>query len=266
MKSNLKKVFKNNKLISLLYYNFYGIVRNKILNRTRRIFKDNSNVFYNSFGIEIGGPSDIFKKNGALPIYEIVSNIDNINFSDITFWGQIGTGNNFMFNPHKLNGNQFITDATDLGMIEDNKYDFLLSSHVLEHIANPIKALLEWKRVLKNEGYILIILPSHKHTFDRNRILTELNHLILDYKNDTKENDDTHFDEIIRLHDVEIDTTVSSFDEHVRRTLDNFSSRIVHHHTFDMNLLISLLEYCSFDVIDSQFIKPYNLVVLAKKV
>lgn len=266
MNTKLRQKFKKNKFINILYYKIYSPLRQIILNRKRRIYKNNFNIFTNANGIEIGGPSDIFKKSGAIPIYELVANIDNINFSDKTFWGEISSGNNFKYNDQKHNGKQYITDATDLSMIGDNMYDFLLSSHVLEHIANPIKALYEWRRVIKKDGYILIILPSMNHTFDWKRNLTELSHIINDYENNMQENDDTHFEEIIKMHDVERDTTVSSYEEHVRRTKDNFNSRIVHHHTFNMNLLISLLEYCTFEIIDTQFIAPYNLVVIAKKI
>jgi SAM-dependent methyltransferase len=266
MKNNLKAKFKKYKLINILYYKIYAPLRQTILNRNRRIYKNNYSIFSNANGIEIGGPSDIFKKTGPIPIYELVANIDNINFSDKTFWGDISSGNNFKYNDQKQNGKQFITDATDLSMIGDNTYDFLLTSHVLEHIANPIKALYEWKRVIKKEGHLLIILPSMNHTFDWKRKLTELSHIIDDYKNNMQENDETHFEEIIKMHDVEKDTTVSSYEEHVRRTKNNYSSRIVHHHTFNMNLLKSLLEYCTFEIIDAQFIAPYNLVVIAKKV
>ena len=88
------------------------------------------------------------------------------------------------------------------------------------------------------------------NTFDWKRKLTELNHLIQDYNNNTKESDDTHYSEIIDLHDVEKDTTVISYEEHIRRTYDNVNSRIVHHHTFNMPSLISLLEFCDFKILD----------------
>lgn len=266
MTTNQKEFLKNIFIINFFYYKIYSPLRLKYNNRTRKIYKNNLNLFHNKKGLEIGGPSPFFSENGPVPIYGIVDELDNINFNSKTFWGEIESGNNFHFSSNKNNGKQFITDATDLSVIKDAKYDFLLSSHVLEHIANPIKAINEWKRVVKKDGYLVFVLPSKTHTFDWKRDLTNLDHIINDFKNNTSELDETHFDEIIKLHDVNKDSTVPSYEEHVRRTLDNKNSRIVHHHTFDMNLLSDLLKYCGFEIVDSEFILPFNLVVIAKNI
>ncbi len=44
-------------------------------------------------------------------------------------------------------GIQYVRDATDLHGIPDEKYDFVVASHALEHIANPLRAVSEWTRV-----------------------------------------------------------------------------------------------------------------------
>ena len=93
-------------------------------------------------------------------------------------------------------------DATDLNKIPDLSYEFILSSNCLEHVANPIKALKEWVRVLKGDSLILLVLPSKEYTFDHNRPITKFKHLIEDYNNDTKESDLTHLDEILKSHDL----------------------------------------------------------------
>ena len=41
-------------------------------------------------------------------------------------------------------------------------YDFVFSSHSLEHIANPLKAISEWLRITKKDGYIIIIVPEKR--------------------------------------------------------------------------------------------------------
>jgi|10_taG_2_1085330.scaffolds.fasta_scaffold56226_1 SAM-dependent methyltransferase len=40
----------------------------------------------------------------------------------------------------------------------DNSVDFIISSHVLEHFFDPIKALKEWRRVARK--YIFMIIPN----------------------------------------------------------------------------------------------------------
>jgi glycosyltransferase involved in cell wall biosynthesis/SAM-dependent methyltransferase len=62
--------------------------------------------------------------------------------------------------------------------LEDSSVDFVISSHVMEHFAEPIKALKEWHRVVRPGGYIFVIAPHKNRTFDRNRERTTLAELI----------------------------------------------------------------------------------------
>ncbi len=61
---------------------------------------------------------------------------------------------------------------------KDNEWDFVISSHVLEHFFDPIKAIKEWLRVIKPGGYIFIIVPHKERTFDKNKERTTLKELI----------------------------------------------------------------------------------------
>jgi SAM-dependent methyltransferase len=69
--------------------------------------------------------------------------------------------------------------------IEDESQDFVVSSHVLEHFADPIKALLEWDRVVRPGGTIFMIVPHKERTFDADRSRTALAHLIEDFEAET---------------------------------------------------------------------------------
>ncbi len=51
-------------------------------------------------------------------------------------------------------------DAQYLKNIEDNTYDFVHSSHCLEHMTIPSTALYHWLRVLKHGGHAVIIIPD----------------------------------------------------------------------------------------------------------
>ena len=42
---------------------------------------------------------------------------------------------------------------------KDNTVDFVVSSHVIEHFYDPVKAIEEWLRVVKPGGYVFIIAP-----------------------------------------------------------------------------------------------------------
>lgn len=61
---------------------------------------------------------------------------------------------------------------------EDESFDFVISSHVLEHFFDPIKALKEWYRVIKPNGYIYMIIPHKMRTFDRDKKRTSLEELL----------------------------------------------------------------------------------------
>ena len=62
--------------------------------------------------------------------------------------------------------------------LEDNSVDFVVSSHVIEHFPDPIKALREWYRVVKPGGYLYIIAPHKERTFDKERPRSTLAELI----------------------------------------------------------------------------------------
>lgn len=46
---------------------------------------------------------------------------------------------------------------------EDESMDYVFSSHCLEHLDDPKKALSEWTRVLKQEGILYLYLPSQNY-------------------------------------------------------------------------------------------------------
>jgi len=71
--------------------------------------------------------------------------------------------------------------------LPDGSQDFVVSSHVFEHFPNPIKALLEWDRLIRPEGIIFMIVPHKERTFDKNNDRTPLQHLIDDFVSNNTE-------------------------------------------------------------------------------
>jgi len=61
---------------------------------------------------------------------------------------------------------------------KDGTLDYVLSSHVIEHFFDPIKALKEWHRVIKPGGYIFIIAPHKDRTFEKDLEVTPVSELI----------------------------------------------------------------------------------------
>ncbi|MBM4131369.1 class I SAM-dependent methyltransferase, partial [bacterium] len=154
-------------------------------------------------GLELGGPSPLFGPRGSLPVYPVAGRLDNVNFSHRTAWeGAIREGETFRFRPGADPGTQFVAEAGSLPFVDDAAYDFVLSSHCLEHLANPLAALAEWRRVLRPGGSLVLVVPHRDGTFDHRRPVTSLNHLEADLERGTDEGDLTHLEEILRLHDL----------------------------------------------------------------
>lgn len=182
-------------------------------------------------GLEIGGPSQVFRH--ALPVYTVVGSLDGVNFSTNTMWeGQLAAGGRFEYLPGRA-GVQRVAEATDLRDIATGSYQFVLSSNCLEHVANPLKALREWMRVIEPGGLLLLVLPNQVANFDHRRPVTLFEHLLDDERRDVGEDDLTHLPEILSLHDLDRDPGAGGRENFVRRSHDNLKHRGLHHHVFD---------------------------------
>ncbi|MBI4667221.1 MAG: methyltransferase domain-containing protein [Nitrospinae bacterium] len=70
----------------------------------------------------------------------------------------------------------------DMPMFEDGSLDYIIARHNLEHYVDPLKTLMEWRRVLKPGGVIALVLPdddqfdtihadsTHLHVFTKRSI------------------------------------------------------------------------------------------------
>jgi hypothetical protein len=181
--------------------------------------------------IEIGGPIPLFRSR--FPVYRDIKHIDEVNYSDFTFWRESAC-------PRKQFGlfgcaveNKYIAEATDTRLIESERYDLLISPNCLELVSNPIKAMFEFKRLVCDGGYILIILPSKNFNFDRRRSITTFEHLKDDYEKSIGEDDLAHLPEILENHALTLDGGAGSDEEFRVRRMQNFKNRCLHYHISD---------------------------------
>lgn len=215
-------------------------------------------------GIEVGGKSEIFAADGIFPVYEIVAALDNCNFARSTVW-QADHGDAFRFSARRAPGRQLFAEGADLSAVVAGRlYDFVLNSHALEHMANPLKALTNWGTLLSPGGVLLTVLPDKRHTFDHRRATTPLDHMVDDFEGDVDEGDLGHFDEIMRDHDVSLDPGVTSHEEFRARSLRNRENRCLHHHVFEMDNAVALVRRGGYHVL-AQRAHGMHLFVLAKK-
>lgn len=129
--------------------------------------------------------------------------------------------------------------------IKDNCYDFIYSSHVLEHHPNFLAALKEQIRIIKVGGAVYIKLPNKFHTYDRYRDTTPASRIIERYENNE--------------HDYCIDDALDILNntyEHpnyTNRTLEE-AKRLIkendgthHFFTYDTTNLLTLMEYAQYN-------------------
>lgn len=57
-------------------------------------------------------------------------------------------------------------DATFMEGVPDGKYDWVYSSHCLEHLEDPREALRSWWRILKAGGNLIIFVP-HRDLYEK---------------------------------------------------------------------------------------------------
>lgn len=92
---------------------------------------------------------------------------------------------------------------SSLDMFATQSMDFVVASHIIEHMPNPLGLLEGIHRVLHEGGLLILLVPDRRRTFDRNRNATPLEHVVADYENHETEVDEEHLvDSIAHLYDV----------------------------------------------------------------
>jgi SAM-dependent methyltransferase len=216
--------------------------------------------------LEIGGPSPLFARNGPLPLYPLAETIDNCTFAQTTLWqADVREGRTFSYDAERRPGRQFIAEATDLTGIADGTYAVVLASHVIEHVANPLRALSEWARVLQEDGTLVLVVPHRETTFDHSRPLTTIDHLIEDFERDVDEDDPTHVAEFVALLDLDRDPERRTREELATLAADVLATRFVHHHVFDTRLVVAMLDRAGFALLSLSTALPFHIVAIARR-
>lgn len=132
-----------------------------------------------------------------------------------------------------------VDNGETLSSIADNSWDFVIANHMIEHCQNPIGTLENFLRVLKPGGLVYMGVPDKRHTFDIDRPLTSLDHLVRDYNEGPEWSKLGHYEEFIRLVDKSPEEQVAARMQHL---LDIDYS--IHFHVWTAESFPELLEYC----------------------
>jgi SAM-dependent methyltransferase len=214
-------------------------------------------------GIEIGGPSEVFKRRRRyLPIYRHIGHLDNCDFSAKTTWAH--HADTFVFDSGKPPGRNIFADGSDLKEVPDRHYDFVLSSHNLEHFGNPVRALKEWQRIAVTRGILILALPDYRYTFDHRRPPTSVSHMLADFEQETQETDLSHLPEILDKHDLSLDPAAGTPTQFRERSLANYENRCLHHHVFDQQNVSELLTAVGMEILALETAWPFHIFAIAR--
>lgn len=86
-------------------------------------------------------------------------------------------------------------DLTGLEAVASESLDVVIACHVIEHLANPLRALTEFERVLRPGGRLVLVVPDRSRTFDSVRRPTTFDHLLREYRGAVTEVDEPHIRE-----------------------------------------------------------------------
>ncbi|HVS51931.1 MAG TPA: class I SAM-dependent methyltransferase, partial [Opitutaceae bacterium] len=150
----------------------------------------------------------------------------------------------------------------------DHSLDYVVASHVIEHVANPVKALWECARVVRHGGIVYLVVPDRRFTFDHTRSLTTAEHMLTDFDCDTTDSDPTHIADFLdgldwtRWNPNATPEASASLREQLRTTYTTAAaagSEInIHFHTFEAENFLRLLALmnrdrrrpCRFELLD----------------
>ena len=95
-----------------------------------------------------------------------------------------------------------VDDGETLATVPDQSQDFVIASHFLEHCEDPVGTLQAHLRVLRPGGTLLVALPDRRHSVDRRRPATTLEHIVVDYEQGPETSRADHYREWARLVDL----------------------------------------------------------------
>jgi SAM-dependent methyltransferase len=129
-----------------------------------------------------------------------------------------------------------IADGELLNGVVDASQDFVIANHFIEHCQNPLLALSNMFRVLKDNGILYLAVPDKRYTFDIDRPVTPLNHLLRDFNEGPEWSRRQHFEEWTRLVDKVSEVEV---DKHVSALMEKDYS--IHFHVWTQKDLLELV-------------------------
>jgi|WetSurSiteA1Bulk_404760.scaffolds.fasta_scaffold00119_8 glycosyltransferase involved in cell wall biosynthesis/predicted SAM-dependent methyltransferase len=143
----------------------------------------------------------------------------------------------------------YICDVSKDGFsfAQDETFDFIILSHLLEHVANPFFVIKDAYRVLKENGVLYISIPDCRFSDDIGRPKTTFNELDNLFKNDMRDISNHYVEEYLKsqvissipwVKEVLKDPTAIQ-----QSILDNEKKRSFHVHVWDRGTFFQHISY-----------------------
>jgi hypothetical protein len=140
---------------------------------------------------------------------------------------------------HELAPVDIIDDGETLATCADGSLDFIIANHFIEHASNLFGTLNTWLRKLRTSGVIFMAIPDKRYTFDADRPLTPLAHIIEDYlapAAELRQRDHEHYQEWSALVEKVAPEQTAQRIQHLIQT--GYS---IHYHTFVLQSFLAVL-------------------------
>lgn len=135
-------------------------------------------------------------------------------------------------------------DTERLSAFDDRSQDYVVASHIIEHVADPLGILCDMNRVLRPGGLLVLLLPDRHRTFDRERDPTPLSHLIDEHARGVTQVDDDHIAEFL----TKTGSTCPEDPSERQPLFDLHRRRSIHVHVWNAEEFFEVLLYANAEL------------------
>lgn len=133
-----------------------------------------------------------------------------------------------------------LADAAQLP-VRPGGLDFLIVSHVLEHLRFPLLALRGWYDALAPGGTLLLKVPDKRYSFDARRPRTPLRHLIEEHEQPDQFDNRSHYADWLQYVGSGQDPHAPAFDDAVQDLVNQDYS--IHFHVWIDQDIREIVDY-----------------------
>jgi hypothetical protein len=142
-----------------------------------------------------------------------------------------------------------IDNGETLSRIPDCSEDFVIASQFIEHCKNPIRAIVNMLRVVKDRQFVMLTVPDKYQTFDIDRPITTNQHLFDECLHGTEQNEREHYREWVTLVEKIVPEKV---EERINKLMKKGYS--IHYHVWDIDAFFGFLLF-----IKEKFALPFQI-------